>query len=752
MCDFDTIHSTDSQHASILSTNSTKDEIHDNTITIVHNDILTITKDELFALCNEVYTTWFKNPCDWFGVVKKFDWVGNFGKYFETIYISNLHDMFIDLKIQNIMTHITCDKQIIIGFILLIDQISRHIIPKCDSYKFNALASTFNIIDIATKLYYNSCEIQQSKYILTPDEFCFIMLPLRHSRKIEHIFMVMHETWKRVIALINPKPMQCITNKINDFDKHNTIDTNDDANDDVNDDTNGNTNGNTNCDTNGDTNNEIEINIYIRFLKATYTNYIIQVDDLPNLKRYMPYEYYDHHETPEKYPINFNIFKSIVDKDSYSQTVSSNAVDKDIWIPDEFIMVTNNDDIIMIGNEDDNDSNNNSDSDNDNGNDDNSDNGNNDNSEIKTDTNNAIIILNQNISKQLALMINEFPEYADKSLPIILSLSGGVDSMCLIYWLVKSGYTNVVAVHISYQNRKVCDTEIELLKMFCAWLNVRLYVRKINEINRKNATDIGMRNTYEVYTRKIRFIAYTNAFNDVLEHLYAIGTFDLDMKNTLSKIGPMVFMGHNRDDKFENVLTNILTESHYDDLTGFKLTTRLNNVNIIRPMMDIDKLNHYRFAQAHKIPYLPNSTPSYSQRGQIRNVIRPVLMKWNKKSVDSFFALSSRMREMSELIDILIARDKINTHYGQNIQIDMDNINVNRCYWSKLFNEFQCIMSPKSIDNFICMITSVAVRIKKNDKRIKCNQLNKINLTKKFQIIWKWNGANIITMKLTNII
>jgi DNA-directed RNA polymerase beta' subunit len=92
---------------------------------------------------------------------------------------------------------------------------------------------------------------------------------------------------------------------------------------------------------------------------------------------------------------------------------------------------------------------------------------------------------------------------------ITVSISGGVDSMVCSYILKQIPNINFICVHIDYYNRKECEQEEELLKWWCnTILDVPLYIRRIDEINRPKCMEYELRDLYESYTKNIRFNSY----------------------------------------------------------------------------------------------------------------------------------------------------------------------------------------------------------------------------------------------------
>ena len=318
--------------------------------------------------------------------------------------------------------------------------------------------------------------------------------------------------------------------------------------------------------------------------------------------------------------------------------------------------------------------------------------------------------------------LDKILSHLDKKVTYILSLSGGVDSMVLSYLLKTNGF-NFVAVHISYQNRKECELEIEFLKEWCEILNITLYIRSIFEINRKDCMDHGLRELYESYTRDIRFNTYK-----IVAKL--ISTND----DKLSR----VFLGHNNDDRFENIMTNIASQTHYDNLTGMDIIQNISSIEFHRPLLTISKKDIYAFAHEHNILHLHNSTPSWSQRGKIRDKVKPTLVEWNPSIVNSLFKLSSELSSYVEFIkqSAKITIQEIKT--TKQIKMNISNICFLETYWTIIFQEFGIWITTKSNTNFIEKLKYIKDRF----DSIKLNVLEKINLNKSTQIKWKKINSN----------
>ena len=233
----------------------------------------------------------------------------------------------------------------------------------------------------------------------------------------------------------------------------------------------------------------------------------------------------------------------------------------------------------------------------------------------------------------------EFENIIGRTKPakIIISLSGGVDSMISSLILrrlsAKYGFT-LFAVHINYANRVSCKEEEEYLKSWCGYLGIDLYIRAIQEINRDKCKKYGMREIYESYTREVRFKTYKLVW-DAESPVYVI-------------------LGHNRDDIFENIMTNIAQKTKYDALDGMSSDQVIDNIRFIRPLLNVRKADIYTFAKENNVPYLPTSTPAWSMRGKIRDIVKPAMKEWHGDSFEGFMNLSRVMSDMYKLLEIQI--------------------------------------------------------------------------------------------------
>lgn len=354
--------------------------------------------------------------------------------------------------------------------------------------------------------------------------------------------------------------------------------------------------------------------------------------------------------------------------------------------------------------------------------------------------------------KSKTSVINENKKY-------ILSISGGVDSMVLARILFELDI-DFVLVHINYANRGVvCEKEKQLLSNWANIYQVELYIRDIYEINRPKCMEYDMRNLYEDYTRDVRYSTYC----DVAK-----------LKRWVDNDW-CVLLGHNHDDCVENILTNIANKTKYDNLWGMEYETKIkfnstnsNNYNnliiFVRPLLTISKEEIYQYADNQKITYLLDSTPQWSQRGKIRDIVRPGLIEWNQSSLDGLEEIACVMKESLECVELLVSNwiekiQPLNTLevkeqveiIGKKMSMSKPKINViklsigeivvNKIFWSKILEKIHFKSSSKSINMLVDKINTIKTKF----DTIQIKQLSQIQINRNNRIYWwKINKTDMI--------
>lgn len=279
----------------------------------------------------------------------------------------------------------------------------------------------------------------------------------------------------------------------------------------------------------------------------------------------------------------------------------------------------------------------------------------------------------------------------------IISLSGGVDSMVMSYILSKHCHVKVYALHIHYNNRG--DEEAKFIQEWCQYLNIPLYMRTFHEIQRQPCMKYNMRSIYETYTKNVRYECYREVGRQIQ-----------------CKGFPYVFMGHNQDDCFENILTNISDCHKYDNLNGMEQLQQIYDICFCRPMLEIPKKIIYHEAHHIGIPYLKDSTPSWSQRGQIRDSVRPTLEKWDDRMIQSVFKLSEVLKEAESFKQTILTdwiRETKIDDTGIHLSLSLNNNNLcSQSMWKEYLCYHHLNVKTKSLKNYISKLNEFSKKLK----------------------------------------
>ncbi len=258
---------------------------------------------------------------------------------------------------------------------------------------------------------------------------------------------------------------------------------------------------------------------------------------------------------------------------------------------------------------------------------------------------------------------------------IIISLSGGVDSMVLITILHYLNY-DIIAAHINYNNRKESIDEQNFLENWCLFNNIKLHVKYIDHIKRDNTK----RSDYELITKNIRHEFYKQI---------------IEKENA-----QYVLLGHHKDDIIENIFANVCRGRNILDLAVIKNEALINQINIGRPMLDYYKTVIYDFANLFQVPYFKDTTPEWSVRGKYRNLIQPTLHDtFTNGFKNNLIVLSNQSDDWNKLIYKQIIDPFMNS-VVHNINNDIIEKNVD---FDIKFNIEKYIDYPVSFWNIVFM-------------------------------------------------
>jgi len=202
---------------------------------------------------------------------------------------------------------------------------------------------------------------------------------------------------------------------------------------------------------------------------------------------------------------------------------------------------------------------------------------------------------------------------------IVIGVSGGPDSICLLNVLYEFGYDIVVA-HINHGLRENAILDEQYVKDYCNKRSIPIFIKKL-DLNGKDM--INGKSTEEAG----RFYRY-KFFNEVFE------------KENCTKIAT----AHNLNDKVETVFLNLFRGTGISGLKGIEIKRN----NIIRPLLDISREEiEFYCTEKNLNPRIDESNldTDYT-RNKIRNDIIPYIeAKINSNIVNTIYRLSKIVEE-----------------------------------------------------------------------------------------------------------
>lgn len=253
---------------------------------------------------------------------------------------------------------------------------------------------------------------------------------------------------------------------------------------------------------------------------------------------------------------------------------------------------------------------------------------------------------------------------------IVIGVSGGPDSICLLHILntLKNKINfEIYVAHINHMIREIADEETEYVQKTCEKLNVECYVKKVNVIEIAKKEKKGTEET----GRNIRY----DFFNEIAKKVGA------------NKIAT----AHNKNDKVETVILNILRGS---GLSGLKGIESKRNEKYIRPLIEIERKEIEEYCKKYKLEPKIDETNSENiyTRNKIRNTVIPYIkQEFNPNIIQTINRLSELVAEENEFIE------KITIQKFNEIQIKNKEETKTITLDLKKFNNLELVIKKRII-------------------------------------------------------
>ena len=179
-----------------------------------------------------------------------------------------------------------------------------------------------------------------------------------------------------------------------------------------------------------------------------------------------------------------------------------------------------------------------------------------------------------------------------KDFKMAVAVSGGVDSMCLLYWLHEFG-ANIICLHVNHQLRPEADIETQYVCDTCEQLNIPCEIFYWAD----EKPESGL----EAAARQARYKMMTDyCHENNIEYLLT---------------------AHQSDDQIETFLMNLSRGSGLYGLSAMMPESERDGIKILRPLLNVSRGEIKKYCDDNHIKYFTDSMNSdeHYMRVKIRN-------------------------------------------------------------------------------------------------------------------------------------
>lgn len=225
---------------------------------------------------------------------------------------------------------------------------------------------------------------------------------------------------------------------------------------------------------------------------------------------------------------------------------------------------------------------------------------------------------------------------------IIVGVSGGEDSMCLLHLLINNlSKENIIVAHVNHNIRSESASDLEFVKKYSLK----------NDIKFESTVLPNDKNYNESELRKMRY----DFFKSLMHKYKAI----------------YLLTAHHGDDLVETILMRLTRGASFKGYAGIELLSTKDDYKILRPLLSVSKEQIKDYIKKNNINYVydnTNDTDDYT-RNRYRHHVISFLKEENNKVHEKYLSFSKELLEYNKLIDNLVIKD-INKNGYPNYNLD----------------------------------------------------------------------------------
>ncbi len=314
-------------------------------------------------------------------------------------------------------------------------------------------------------------------------------------------------------------------------------------------------------------------------------------------------------------------------------------------------------------------------------------------------------------------MLNKFKKFlskkklATKNDRILLTVSGGADSIAMLHLFYSAGF-NIAIAHCNFKLRDQDSEKDEIfVKNIAKKYNLQLHIKRCDtkKIAEKNKISI------EMAAREIRY----SWFIQIAEN------YDF------SKIAT----AHHLNDSVETILLNLSKKTGLNGMTGIPVI----NGKIIRPLLFAKKEQIIKYCNKNNLSYRKDYTNEKTeyQRNKIRHLIIPQFQKLNPAFIDNVKQTADNLKQYKKLFKIYFKKFTDKCVFYDNYSVYINKGKMLRYEPVGLFL-FQFLrkfgFNPTQVKNILTALSNTGKQFLTNECRL--------IIDRNYLIISKINPAN----------
>lgn len=216
---------------------------------------------------------------------------------------------------------------------------------------------------------------------------------------------------------------------------------------------------------------------------------------------------------------------------------------------------------------------------------------------------------------------------------LVLSISGGIDSMVMLHMLKDSPY-KLVVTHFNHLKRDQSLIEKDLVENYCKAYAI----------------------PFHYYTIKIKEGNFHHQAHILREHYL----------NEVAKLHntPYILTAHHLDDLFENILIKMTRGSNLLGYAGMQQMNVTDSYTYIKPLLYVSKKEIRVYAQENEVPYLDDESNEENTylRNRYRHSVVPIMKQENDMLLDQIKQYHSQISDAFFFIREQTKRNIKNDH------------------------------------------------------------------------------------------